>query len=100
MASEGCCGVMWPCGVVGAPSGRTDQLISGYVMAQSVIWTDDTPIRTLAPGTGKTRRPYQGPGCPAVLYRYSPDRKRQRYRSCAGVIWCAGARRSLALVTC
>ena len=86
-------------------------LISGYVVAQSVIWTDDTPIRTLAPGTGKTRlsrfwcyavdpRPYQGPGCPAVLYRYSPDRKRQRYRSRAGVIWRAGARRSLALVTC
>ena len=42
-------------------------------MGQEVIWTDDTPIRTLAPGTGKTRlarfwcyaidpRPYvQGP---------------------------------------
>jgi transposase len=30
-------------------------LIGGYVMAQSVMWTDDTPIRTLAPGTGKTR---------------------------------------------
>ena len=72
-------------------------------MAQSVIWTDDTPIRTLAPGTGKTRlsrfwcyavdpRPYQGPGCPAVLYRYSPDRKRQRYRkSCVRDLacWCA-----------
>jgi hypothetical protein len=61
-------------------------------MAQSVIWTDDTPIRTLAPGTGKTRlsrfwcyaidpRPYQGPGHPAVLYRYSPDRKGERPRS-------------------
>ena len=58
-------------------------LISDYVMAQPVIWTDDTPIRTLAPGTGKTRlsrfwcyaidpRPYQGPGYPAVLYRYTP----------------------------
>jgi hypothetical protein len=67
-------------------------LISDYVMAQSVIWTDDTPIRTLAPGTGKTRlsrfwcyaidpRPYQGPGYPAVLYRYSPDRKGERPRS-------------------
>ena len=67
-------------------------LIGGYVMAQSVIWTDDTPIRTLAPGTGKTRlsrfwcyavdpRPYQGPGYPAVLYRYSPDRKGERPRS-------------------
>jgi transposase len=67
-------------------------LISSYVMAQPVIWTDDTPIRTLAPGTGKTRlsrfwcyaidpRPYQGPGYPAVLYRYSPDRKGERPRS-------------------
>jgi transposase len=67
-------------------------LISDYVMAQSVMWTDDTPIRTLAPGTGKTRlsrfwcyaidpRPYQGPGHPAVLYRYSPDRKGERPRS-------------------
>jgi len=24
------------------------------VTAQSVVWTDDTPSRTLAPGTGKT----------------------------------------------
>ena len=31
------------------------ELIGSTVMAQSVIWTDDTPIRTLAPGTGKTR---------------------------------------------
>ena len=60
-------------------------------MAQSVIWTDDTPIRTLAPGTGKTRlsrfwcyavdpRPYHGPGHPAVFYRYSADRKGERPR--------------------
>jgi transposase len=67
-------------------------LIGGYVMAQSVIWTDDTPIRTLAPGTGKTRlsrfwcyavdpSPYRGPGHPAVLYRYSGDRKGERPRS-------------------
>jgi len=66
--------------------------ISAYVMAQSVNWTDDTPIRTLAPGTGNTRlsrfwcyaidpRPYQGSGYPAVLYRYSPDRKGERPRS-------------------
>ena len=66
-------------------------LIGGYVMAQSVMRTDDTPIRTLAPGTGKTRlsrfwcyavdpRPYQGSGYPAVLYRYSPDRKGERPR--------------------
>jgi transposase len=31
------------------------ELIGSTVMAQAVIWTDDTPIRTLAPGTGKTR---------------------------------------------
>ena len=67
-------------------------LIGSAVMAQSVIWTDDTPIRTLAPRTGKTRlsrfwcyavdpRPYQGPGHPAVFYRYSADRKGERPRS-------------------
>jgi len=67
------------------------ELIGSRVMAQSVIWTDDTPIRTLAPGTGKTRqsrfwcyavdpRPYDGPGHPAVFYRYSADRKGERPR--------------------
>ena len=66
--------------------------IGQYVMAQDVIWTDDTPIRTLAPGNGKTRlsrfwcyavdpRPYAGPGHPAVFYRYSADRKGERPRS-------------------
>ena len=65
--------------------------IGEYVMGQEVIWTDDTPIRTLAPGTGKTRlarfwcyaidpRPYVGPGHPAVFYRYSADRKGERPR--------------------
>jgi transposase len=29
--------------------------IGQYVMAQEVLWTDDTPIRTLAPSTGKMR---------------------------------------------
>ncbi len=67
------------------------ELIGSTVMAQSVIWTDDTPIRTLAPGTGKTRlsrfwcyavdpQPYKGPGHPAVFYRYSADRKGERPR--------------------
>lgn len=65
--------------------------IGQYVIAQPVLWTDDTPIRTLAPGTGKTRlarfwcyavdpRPYAGLGHPAVLYRYSADRKGERPR--------------------
>jgi transposase len=67
------------------------ELIGTQVMAQPVLWTDDTPIRTLAPGTGKTRqsrfwcyavdpRPYAGQGPPAVFYRYSPDRKGERPR--------------------
>ena len=67
-------------------------LIGRAVMAQPVIWTDDTPIRTLAPGTGKTHlsrfwcyaidpRPYKGPGHPAAFYRYSADRKGERPRS-------------------
>ena len=66
--------------------------IGAYVMAQAVIWTDDTPICTLAPGNGKTRlsrfwcyavdpRPYAGPGHPAVFYRYSADRKGERPQS-------------------
>ena len=66
-------------------------LIGSTVMTQTVIWTDDTPIRTLAPGTGKTRlsrfwcyavdpRPYKGSGHPAVFYRYSADRKGERPR--------------------
>jgi transposase len=53
-------------------------LIGTTVLTQPVIWTDDTPIRTLAPGTGKTKlarlwcyavdpRPYQGAGHPAVV---------------------------------
>ena len=65
--------------------------IGDHVMGQDVIWTDDTPIRTLAPGNGKTRvsrfwcyavdpRPYVGPGHPAVFYRYSADRKGERPR--------------------
>jgi transposase len=66
-------------------------LIGQYVMAQPLLWTDDTPIRTLDPGAGKTRlsrmwcyafdpRAYAVRGPPAVLYRYSADRKGERPR--------------------
>ncbi len=65
--------------------------IGEYVFGHDVLWTDDTPIRTLAPGNGKTRisrlwcyavdpRPYAGPGHPAVFYRYTADRKGERPR--------------------
>ncbi len=69
--------------------------IGTHAMAQGVIWTDDTPIRVLAPGRGRTRlgrfwvyafdpRPWGGPeggyGPPAAFYCYSPDRKGERPR--------------------
>ena len=67
------------------------EAIGTYAMGQGVIWTDDTPIRVLAPGRGRTRearfwvyafdpRPWGGTGPPVALYRYSPDRKGERPR--------------------
>ena len=70
------------------------ELTATHVMAGRVIHADDTPVDVLAPGTGKTKtgrlwvylrdeRPHAGT-CewhasgmtpPAVLYRYTPDRK-------------------------
>ena len=57
-----------------------------YVLAQSRIFCDDTPLPVLAPGTGRTRtarlwayavddRPWAGPAVPAVAYLYAEDRK-------------------------
>ena len=62
------------------------ELIAKHVMAGRVIHADDTPVDVLAPGTGKTKtgrlwvylrdeRPHAGNAPPAVLYRYTPDRK-------------------------
>ncbi|MGH8758544.1 MAG: IS66 family transposase [Burkholderiales bacterium] len=62
------------------------ELIAAHVMAGRVIHADDTPVPVLAPGAGKTKtgrqwvylrdeRPHAGPAPPAVLYRYTPDRK-------------------------
>jgi transposase len=71
------------------------EAIGTYALARGVIWTDDTPIRVLAPGRGRTRlgrfwvyafdpRPWGGPegghGPPAAFYCYSPDRKGERPR--------------------
>lgn len=75
------------------------ELIAAHVMAGRVIHADDTPVDVLAPGTGKTKtgrlwvylrdeRPHAGT-CdwhasgmtpPAVLYRYTPDRKGEHCR--------------------
>ena len=66
--------------------------IGEHVLASSVIHADDTPIPVLAPGNGKTKtgrlwvylrdeRPHAGPAPPAVLYRYTPDRKGEHCRA-------------------
>ncbi len=62
-----------------------------HVMAGRVIHCDDTPVPVLAPGAGKTKtgrlwvylrdeRPHAGTAPPAVLYRYTPDRKGEHCR--------------------
>lgn len=67
-------------------------LIAEHVMAGRVIHADDTPIDVLAPGAGKTKtgrqwvylrdeRPHAGTAPPAVLYRYTPDRKGQHVQA-------------------
>lgn len=69
----------------------TDAL-SDYVMGASKLHADDTPIPVLAPGTGKTKtgrlwtyvrddQPAGSTDPPAVLFRYSPDRKAERPRT-------------------
>lgn len=63
-----------------------------HVMAGTVIHADDTPVKVLAPGNGKTRtgrfwaylrdeRPHGGSAPPAVVYRYTPDRKGEHCRA-------------------
>ncbi|MEQ1653639.1 MAG: IS66 family transposase [Hyphomicrobium sp.] len=65
--------------------------IADHVMAGRVIHADDTPVPMLAPGTGKTKtgrlwvylrdeRAHASATPPAVLYRYTPDRKGERCR--------------------
>ena len=65
--------------------------IGAHVMAGGVIHADDTPVPVLAPGNGKTKtgrfwvylrdeRPHAGAAPPAVLYRYTPDRKGEHCR--------------------
>ena len=57
-----------------------------HVLAGSVLHADDTPVPVLDPGRGRTKtgrlwvylrdeRPHAGPAPPAVLYRYTPDRR-------------------------
>jgi transposase len=79
---------------VGSVSSLVDPLLSSladYVMAAQKLHADDTPFPVLAPGTGKTKTgrlwtyvrddgPSGSTDPPAVLFRYSPDRKGERPR--------------------
>ena len=60
--------------------------IGRHVLAGQAIFADDTPVKLLAPGAGKTKtarfwaygrdeRPWAGEAPPAAWYRFSPDRK-------------------------
>jgi len=62
------------------------EALAKHVLSGYALHADDTPVPVLAPGTGKTKsgrlwtyvrdeRPFGGSGEPAVLFRYSPDRK-------------------------
>jgi transposase len=62
--------------------------IGRHVLAAEAIFADDTPVRMLAPGTGRTQtarlwtyardeRPWGGAAAPAAWYRFSEDRKGQ-----------------------
>ena len=65
--------------------------VAAHVMAAERVHADDTTVPVLDPGRGKTKtgrlwcyarddRPFAGPAPPAVLYRYSPDRKGEHPR--------------------
>lgn len=59
--------------------------VGRHVRAGQAIFADDTPLKLLAPGTGRTKtarvwvyardeRPWAGPAPPAAWYRFSTDR--------------------------
>ena len=66
--------------------------LARHVLGGGVLHADDTPVPVLAPGAGRTRtgrlwaylrdeRPHGSKTPPAVLYRYSPDRKAEHPRA-------------------
>jgi transposase len=79
---------------VGGASALLDPLVeavSHHVLAASKLHADDTPVPVLCPGRGTTKtgrlwtyvrddRPAGSSDPPAVLFRYSPDRKGERPR--------------------
>ncbi len=68
------------------------EAVGRHVIAAEKLHADDTPVPVLAPGLGRTRtgrlwvylrdeRPHGGADPPAVLYRYTPDRKGEHPRA-------------------
>ena len=66
--------------------------VGAHVMTAERVHADDTTVPVLDPGRGTTRtgrlwcyvrddRPFAGTAAPAVLYRYSPDRKGEHPRA-------------------
>jgi transposase len=66
--------------------------VGAHVMAAERVHADDTTVPVLDPGRGKTKtgrlwcyvrddRPFGGQAPPAVLYRFSPDRKGEHPRT-------------------
>ena len=80
---------------VGGAAALLDPLVEAlarYVVASPYLHGDDTPVPVLEPGRGKTKtgrlwtyvrdgRPWADSAAPAVLLRYSPDRKGERPES-------------------
>ena len=74
---------------VGGAAALLDPLLEAlarYVVGSSYLHGDDTPVPVLEPGRGKTKtgrlwtyvrdgRPWADTAAPAVLFRYSPDRR-------------------------
>lgn len=65
---------------------------SAHVTAGKALHADDTPVPVLAPGTGKIatgrlwvyvmdERPHASQAPPAVIYRYTPDRRGEHCRA-------------------
>jgi len=68
------------------------EAVGRHVLAAEKLHADDTPVPVLAPGSGKTKtgrlwvylrdeRPHGSRAPPAVLYRYTPDRKGEHPRA-------------------
>ncbi len=68
------------------------EAVDAHVMAAERVHADDTTVPVLEPGRGRTKtgrlwcytrddRPFAGQAPPAVLYRYSPDRKGEHPRA-------------------